>query len=761
MFEQLDVQAPKQRHSSPGSLHTLQGQLEGPSTPIGDTVLTDTQDEDPPAPDYKPFALRWPFLTTLLLFICSLIILVIVGLSRLPIQKSTSFTQILLGRQIPERELGVPSGFANTEYGTHLPLAKSPSYEGSTDAVVINECQDWYFIRPEDNCTSIAIAHNTSVEQLYAWNPSVGSQCASLKPHSWLCVDSPSFAASLAPRQDWSTIDWSSALSTVQWTPVLSTVDWSTALATVDWSSVFNSFSTESPIWHCSPVSTMYCCFGTDGIPGACVCGGRQGQFTCTCTCGPTGAWASLEYTISPREGYAAIVTTASTKTDSMARSAATKTEAVNTPSPLSNHAETTAHLTTPYITALKPAKSPDCPTSECGDLLSNKAGLRAEQDRIEPNAVGQQSGSNTSSRTISMPPRPTFQTGPGTVHHVSVGSYFANMFMPVLLGILLHIPVHILSENVKLFQPLHEMTQPEGSPARHSLLFSTFSWRYRAASLRPSVLRHRSMLPLLTLALGVAANICTALSATAVGFQLRGGCHRGDPASVARGCGLEPSMSLTPALLLISTLAVMVLMVCTAIFLLTRWRTGVNRNPWSIVEARALSLHPGLRELLRPVDQGSGSSEFLKSNLFTLGYFKDEKGQQRYGIIPRATASPTCAGNSLVVPTDHDVGTGTDNTVKANPGAHGLCSPHAVKSRLPIALGYVERALFLVILSGLIILIVYYHNVNKPSSFENFMDGETFGVKFLFTLLGTVITSLWWSFFESEFNNPDEGQSR
>lgn len=384
MFKQLDVQAPKNRHSSPGSLHTRQSQLEGSSAPIGDTVLTDTQDEDPPVPDYKPFALRWPFLTTLLLFICSLIILVIVGLSRLPIQKSTSVTQILLGRQIPERELGVPSGVANTENGTHLPLAKSPSYEGSTDAVVINECQDWYLIRPEDNCTSIATAHNTTIEQLFAWNPSIGSQCASLKPYSWLCVDSPN-SASLDRRQDWSTIDWSSALSTIEWTPVLSTVDWSTALTTVDWSSVFNSFSTESPIWHCSPVSTMYCCFGTDGIPGACVCGGRQGQFTCTCTCGPTGAWASLEYTISPREGYAAIVTTTSTRTESMTRSAATKTEVINTPSPLSNHAGTTAHLTTPYITAFKPAKSPDCSTSEYGDMVSNKAGPRAERDRVEP----------------------------------------------------------------------------------------------------------------------------------------------------------------------------------------------------------------------------------------------------------------------------------------------------------------------------------------------------------------------------------------
>lgn len=716
-------------------------------------MLTDTQDGDPPIPDYKPFALRWPFLTTILLFICSLIILVIVGLQRLPIQKSTSFAQILLARQISKREPGVPSGSAVTEYDTHLPQAKSPSYQGSTDATVINQCEDWYFIRPEDSCTSIAIAHNTTTEQLYAWNPSIGSQCASLKPHSWLCVGSPSSAVSLAPRQDWSTIDWSA---------VLSTVDWSIELTTVDWSSVFNSFSTQSPIWHCSPVNTMYCCFGTDGIPGACVCGGRDGLFTCTCTCGPTGnVWATLEYTAHPKEGYAAIVTTASTRTDSMTRSTATKTEAINMPSPLSNHAGTTARLTTPFTTAFNPAKSPDVSTSKFGDVVSNKAGRRVKQGRAEPNSVGQQSGSNVSSQTMNMPRRPTNQTIPGTVHHVSVGSYFANMFMPVMLGTLLHIPVHILTENVKLFQPLHEMTQREGAPARYSLLLSTFSWRYRAASLPLLGHRHRSLLPLLTLALDIAANISTALSATAVGFQLIGGCHRGDPASVARGCGLEPSISLIPALLLIGTLAIMGLIVCTAIFLLARWRTGVSRNPWSIVETRALSLHQGLRKLLRPVDQGSGSSEFLKSSVFTLGYFKDEKGQQRYGIIPRAPVSATSAANSLVVSTGHDVKTGTDNTVQGNPDAHDLWLTRPAKARLPIALGYVERSLFLVLLSGLIILIVYYHNVNKSSSFEDFMDGETFGVKFLFTLLGTVITSFWWSFFESEFKNPDRGQSR
>lgn len=752
MSEQLDVQVPKHRRFSSGSLHTPQSQLNGSNTPMGDTVLTDIQDGDPPVPDYKPFALRWPFVATILLFICSLIILVIIGLQRLPIQESTSFAQVLLGRQISEREPGVPSGVTVTEYGPHLPQAKSPSYEGSTDAIVINECKDWYFVRPEDSCTSIATAHNTTTEQLCAWNPSIGSQCASLEPHSWLCVDSPSSAASIAPRQDWSTIDWSSVLNTVQWP---------SELTTVDWNSVFSSFSAQSPIWHCSPVSTMYCCFGTDGIPGACLCGGLNGQFTCTCTCGPTGRdWVSLDWTAPLAERHAAIVTTASTRTDSMTRSKATKTEAVNMPSPLSNHAGTTAHLTTPYITAFKPAKSPDVSTPS-GDMVSNKAGRRAKQGRAEPRSVGHQSGSNVSSQTTNALPRPTVQTIPGTIHHVSVGSYFANMFMPVLLGTLLHIPVHILAENVKLFQPLHEMTQREGAPARQSLLLSTFSWRYRAASLRQPGLRHRRLLPLLTLALNVAANISTALSATAFGFRLHGGCHRGDPDSVARGCGLEPSVSLTPALLLISTLAVMALMVCTAIFLLARWRTGVSRNPWSIVETRALSLHQGLRKLLRPVSQGSRSSEFLKNDVFTLGYFKDEKGQQSYGIIPQAPVSATCAANSLNVSTGHDVNTGADNTVQGNPDAHGLWSSQPAKARLPIALGYVERSLFLVFLSGLIILIVYYHNVNRSSAFEDFMDGETLGVKFLFTLLGTVITSFWWSFFESEFKNPDEGLHR
>lgn len=746
MSEQLDVQVPKHRHSSSGSLHTLQTQLNGPSTPIGDTILTDTQDGDPPVPDYKPFALRWPFLTTILLFICSLIILVIVGLQRLPIQKSTSFAQVLLGRQVSERGPGVPSRAAVTEYDAHLPQARSPSYEGSTDAVVINKCQDWYFVRPEDSCTSIATAHNTTTEQLYAWNPSIGSQCSSLKPLSWLCVDSPTSAASLAPRQDW--------------TSVLATVDWSKELATVDWPSVFSSFSSQSPIWQCSPVDTMYCCFGTDGISGVCACGVPHGQVTCTCTCGPTAGWPGLEYPVTTRVGYEAIVTTASTTADSMTRSTATKTEAVNMPSPLSDHAGAAVHLTTSPITAFKPAKSPD--VSPCsGDLISNNVGQRANRGRAEPNSVSQESGSNVSSQTTNMPPRPTVQTIPVTVHHVSVGSYFVNMFMPVLLATLLHIPVHILTENIKLFQPLHEMTQREGASARYSLLFSTFSWRYRAASLRQPGLRHRSLLPLLTIALDVAANISTALSATAFDFQLMGGCHRGDPASVARGCGLEPSISLTPALLLISTLAVMGLMVCTAIFLLARWRTGVTRNPWSIVETRALSLHQGLRKLLRPVDRGSQSEEFLKNNIFTLGYFKDEKGQQRYGIIPHAPVSTTCPANSLNVPTGHDVSTGTDNTVEGNPDAHDLWSSQLAKARLPIALGYIERSLFLVVLSGLIILIVYYHNVNKSSSFEDFMDGETFGVKFLFTLLGTVITSFWWSFFESKFNSPDEGQSR
>ncbi|PCD28052.1 hypothetical protein FGRA07_03191 [Fusarium graminearum] len=60
-----------------------------------------------------------------------------------------------------------------------------------------------------------------------------------------------------------------------------------------------------------------------------------------------------------------------------------------------------------------------------------------------------------------------------------------------------------------------------------------------------------------------------------------------------------------------------------------------------------------------------------------------------------------------------------------------------------------VWRLAFLIFLLGLMVFLLYYHlTLDKSSSFKNFMNSQTFGVRFLFATFGVVISFSWTAFF-------------
>ena len=71
---------------------------------------------------------------------------------------------------------------------------------------------------------------------------------------------------------------------------------------------------------------------------------------------------------------------------------------------------------------------------------------------------------------------------------------------------------------------------------------------------------------------------------------------------------------------------------------------------------------------------------------------------------------------------------------------------------RIPfLALTYTSRILlFFLALSGLIGLVGYYFQPLPDTPFELFMDSQSFGIKFLFALIGTAIALFWHAFFDS-----------
>ncbi|KAK8092914.1 hypothetical protein PG999_014501 [Apiospora kogelbergensis] len=57
-----------------------------------------------------------------------------------------------------------------------------------TQAGMPADCNNFYQVAGGDTCGNIASTHGVSLEQFYAWNPAVGSTCASLWAGYWVCI---------------------------------------------------------------------------------------------------------------------------------------------------------------------------------------------------------------------------------------------------------------------------------------------------------------------------------------------------------------------------------------------------------------------------------------------------------------------------------------------------------------------------------------------------------------------------------------------
>ncbi|KAI2616253.1 hypothetical protein GGR54DRAFT_649523 [Hypoxylon sp. NC1633] len=323
----------------------------------------------------------------------------------------------------------------------------------------------------------------------------------------------------------------------------------------------------------------------------------------------------------------------------------------------------------------------------------------------------------------------------------LSYGQYFIGMFLPTLLAIIIAIPVRILDLNAKILQPWHELTDERGSPGRASLCLDTSGWQSVVASWR-SLLGGQALV-FLTSALALAAALLIPVSAEAVAFDLRGvGCVQGGGSG--RNCAYVLSVFDQAAKATLALLAVMGVAVVMIIVVLVRWESGVSTNPWSICGTASLALNSDVRRLFTSlpagVDAGRMPKGLLESVLeerwFRLGYFYGPNGTVEYGIMlgdGNGGGYTGQVGGEVKEPQDHHA------------------APTKAKHHLPfLMLGWVGRSVLLFVLCSLLSLILYYNNTGGDTPFERFMDSESFGVRFLFTGVGVIISFFWASFFSS-----------
>ncbi|KAI1088704.1 hypothetical protein F5B19DRAFT_470214 [Rostrohypoxylon terebratum] len=323
----------------------------------------------------------------------------------------------------------------------------------------------------------------------------------------------------------------------------------------------------------------------------------------------------------------------------------------------------------------------------------------------------------------------------------ITYGSYFIGMFLPTLLAILLAVPIRILDVNAKILQPWHELTHSRGgAPGRESLCLETSGWKSIVSSFRS--LAGGQALVFLTSMLVLISALLIPLSAEAVSFDLKGeDCVEGS--GMGKNCAYVLAVFDQAAKATIALLVIMGLATLAILAVLLRWKSGVCTNPWSICGTASLALNPDVRQLFMSLPTGSDAGRMPKGLLesvledrwFKLDYFQGVNGTIEYGIMLR-----------------EDTGQGSRDTVDEGkePVDHHAAKTRA-KHQLPfLMLGYAGRAVFLLILCGLLALIIYYNSTGGDTPFERFMDSESFGVRFLFTGVGVVISFFWASFFSS-----------
>ncbi|KAI6091712.1 hypothetical protein F4821DRAFT_225422 [Hypoxylon rubiginosum] len=628
-------------------------------------------------PNYKPSALRWPFLTTLLAVILALVGLIAWALHVLPVLDNQIgvFTEGLRAREVVAYTSSVTVTDIEPAY-TPAPLAARANTSSGSDA------------SPTIPMTPIQsdfgnIGDQTVSETL---GPSTTPPPTTTTKHG---ADSGSTAWS-KPQSDFGNIGGQVTVSETM-PPTLPTQQQSNY---GDVGTVKVSELDKTPEVTPSPPSSNY---------------------------GHGGSVSVSETAPAPTPTFVTPVVTVITNSEGVT------TTSTSIPDPVS----------TPQTTTLTDSQGRPTATQETTVLVTpsvvtqtDSSGIPTATATLYP-VIPEGSDNNKNNNNTVM-----------KTYFTSHGDYVIGMFLPTFLAIILAIPIRILDLNAKILQPWHELTHTRGAAGRESLCLDTSGWQSVVASFRS--LAGGQALVFLTSVLVLASALLIPLSAEAIAFDLRGiGCVKGS--GNAQNCAYVLSVFKQAANATLAVLAVMGVAVFMILVILVRWRSGVSTNPWSMCGIASLSMNADVRRLFTSLPAGVDMAKMpkgllqsiLQDHWYKLGYFYGPNGTVEYGIMLHDERgdgyAPDQIAGDVKEPQDH-------HAAPTKPSHH-----------LPfLMLGYAGRSVLLFVLCGLLALILYYNNTGGDTPFENFMDSESFGVRFLFTGVGVVISFFWASFFSS-----------
>jgi hypothetical protein len=309
--------------------------------------------------------------------------------------------------------------------------------------------------------------------------------------------------------------------------------------------------------------------------------------------------------------------------------------------------------------------------------------------------------------------------------------------FLPLFLAM----PIFLLAQEFKStlhnLIPFSFLTRSKGTPASASICLHTDGIFGFLESLR-LLFHYHEPIAIIGDLLVMLSSVIVSLSSEAVGIKVFGNCK----ADNFRGCYMRLAIFTTPSRIT-EALLILTLIVLIAIGILMRkWRSGVTaltakRSIFSIIHLLASDETRNVLQGLRPnSDHGNIKRSEMIRQLdkynFRLKRLEDVQSGSDYGYYIETTTARN---------------TSEESAVSSKP-ATTFQRKQRWKGPRGISLG---QGVFLMILCGSFILIMYYEITQLDTPFERFMDSQSFGVEGLFTALGLIISLFWSSYYSSK----------
>lgn len=374
------------------------------------------------------------------------------------------------------------------------------------------------------------------------------------------------------------------------------------------------------------------------------------------------------------------------------------------------------------------------------------------------PTATNTSTSNNSSMTTVSSTERDAY--------------IFLGAFLPALLCIPPFILLRIIDLNAKLYQPFQTLTanaqvlrtgtSSYAPPSQTLLLQYTGLYNYLVlpflTTLFPSVLTHSEssasivsssikytsagqLIPFLTTLSVFLASFLMPLTTEAIGLRLQ---LLNNPDDDGVNRALTLGVKRQAAYALVAVLGVLVIIMGVVAWVVVggrksskkkRWVTGVSADPWCIAGMAALLTHgggDGVRRVLGRVATERG----MKKAVMGDGKARCALGWSRggYGIVLVDGGFPREDGEEA---------------------ARETATWNGRKHQTPfMVLGYPWRASVMAFHLAILVFIVYYHAEDGRLRLV-LNTNNTFGIRFIATLVGVILAFCWQAFFLSTFHTP------